>query len=248
MDAALTIRTAVSEVERLRLAVAADAGLSASLACVKRFQSLRFQNSYRDLIAGGPYQSAAHFFLDELYGLVDYTKRDAQFARIASAVERLLPKQAVTTAVSLARLHLLTEQLDYAMARAWLSAPSLETMAATYVHAWKAVGERKSRELQLSLVLDLGHALAKLTKTSGLRLMLKLMRGPAQAAGLCELQGFLETGFDTFASLARQKGGAEAFLLLIEARESELLRALFDPQFDVSSSLRDGVLPAGMNP
>lgn len=245
MDAALLIRTSMLEVERLRLMVAADAGLGLAIAAVKRYQSQRFQNSYRDLIAGGPYQAAAQFFLNELYGLVDYSGRDAQFARIAGTIERLLPRQAVSTAVALARLHLLTEQLDWAMASAWQPAPSSETVAATYVQTWNRVGQREKRERQLQLVLGLGRDLTRLTQTPGLRLMLKLMRGPAHAAGLHELQTFLEAGFDTFAPLARQKDGTEAFLSLIETRESELMHALFDPEFDVSASLRDGVLPPG---
>jgi hypothetical protein len=190
MDAAVFIRSSVSEVERLRLIIAADAGMSSAVTAVKRYQSQRFENSYRDLIAGGPYQAAAHFFLNELYGVVDYSKRDAQFARIAGAIESLLPRQAISTAVALARLHLLTEQLDFAMAGAWQSAPSCEKMAATYVHTWKAVGCREERERQLQLVLELGRDLSRLTRTPGIRLMLKVMRGPAHAAGLHEFQNY----------------------------------------------------------
>lgn len=245
MDAARLIRQSVSEVERLRMIVTADDRLGSAMLTVKRFQSQRFQNSYRDLIAGGPYQAAAQFFLKELYGVVDYSERDAQFARIAGAIERLLPRNAISTAVALAQLHLLTEQLDFAMARAWNLLPECETLAATYVNAWKTVGRRKDRERQLQMVLELGRDLSRLTRTPGLRLMLRAMRGPAHAARLHELQGFLETGFDTFAALAHYKGGTEAFLLLIEARESELMRALFAQPFDIMETLRDGILPAG---
>ena len=58
--------------------------------------------------------------------------------------------------------------------------------------------------------------------------MLKMMRAPAQAAGLGSLQRFLETGFDTFAAMARRKGGAEEFLATIQKRESALIATLFD--------------------
>ena len=63
---------------------------------------------------------------------------------------------------------------------------------------------------------------------AGLRMMLKMMRGPAAAAGLGSLQRFLESGFDTFAAMAKSSGGAEGFLNTIEARESALIRMLFD--------------------
>jgi hypothetical protein len=244
-DAVRIIRASVSKVEHLRLAVAADARLEMALASVKRYQSQRFEHSYRDLIAGGPYQYAARFFLDELYGLTDYSNRDAQFARIAGAIDRLLPKLAVETAIALARLHVLTEQLDFAMAQAWLMAPPLETAAETYLTAWRSVGQPEVREQQLRLVIELGLDLERLTRTPGLRLLLKIMRKPAHAAGLHELQHFLESGFDTFATLAKRRGGAGEFLHLIEDRESQFIRNLFDPRFDIASALRDDILPTG---
>ena len=58
----------------------------------------------------------------------------------------------------------------------------------------------------------------------GLRTLLKMMRRPASAAGLDSLQQFLETGFDAFARM----GDADEFLQLVQQRESEWIRALFD--------------------
>lgn len=244
-DAARFIRASVGIVEHLRLAVAADQRLAMALASVKRYQSKRFEHNYRDLIVGGPYQNAVRFFLDELYGLTDYSNRDAQFARIAGAIDRLLPKLAVETAVALARLHVLTEQLDFAMAQAWLMAPQLETAAERYLFSWRSVGQSDMREQQLRLVIELGRNLERLTRTPGLRLLLKMMRNPAHAAGLHELQHFLESGFDTFASLAKRNGASGEFLRLIESRESQFVGSLFDPRFDIASALRDDILPAG---
>jgi hypothetical protein len=59
-------------------------------------------------------------------------------------------------------------------------------------------------------------------------MMLKMMRGPASAAGLHSLQRFLESGFDTFSSVTRRKGGAEQFLSTIRQREQHLMDLLFD--------------------
>lgn len=244
-EAARFIRASVGEVERLRSSVAADLRLRAAVASVKRYQSQRFRHSYRDLIAGGPFQNAVRFFLDELYGVEDYSSRDAQFARIAGAIDRLLPRLAVATAMALARVHVLTEQLDVDMGRAWLSAPRFGTAAETYLFAWRSVGKPDMREQQLRLVIELGRDLERLTRTPGLRLLLKMMRSPAHAAGLHELQRFLESGFDTFASLAKQDSGADQFLRLIENRESGVIHALFDPRFDIATAIRENMLPAG---
>ena len=58
-----------------------------------------------------------------------------------------------------------------------------------------------------------------------MRSTLKLMRGPAQAAGLSDLQRFLESGFDAFGAMR----GASEFLALVAQRERALAAALFEP-------------------
>ena len=229
MEAARKIRTAVANVSQLRQAVQADPALGLALRQVKRLQSRRFAGTYADLLAGGPYAAAAQFFLTELYSDKDYAERDAQFARIAGAIEKFFPEQVAKTAVALAELHAATEELDQAMAVAWLAQPG-PAEAARYVAAWRGVGRRPDREDQLTVVLGIGQEMARLTRTPGLRMMLKMMRAPAVAAGLGSLQRFLETGFDTFAAMARGPGGADGFLATIRQRESALLAMLFDAE------------------
>ena len=227
MEAAQKIRTAVTAVSLLRRTVEADPSLQAALGRVKRVQSQRFAGTYADLLAAGPYCAATRFFLDELYSDKDYAERDAQFARIAGAIESLFPAQIADTAVDLAELHALTEELDQAMAVASLPDGDGQTDAQCYVRAWRKVGRRADREGQLTVVLGIGRKMSRFTRTPGLRMMLKMMRGPAVAAGLGSLQRFLEDGFDTFAAMARNKG-AEDFLGTIEERESRLIAMLFD--------------------
>jgi hypothetical protein len=229
MEAARKIRSAVAEVELLRQALEASPALRDALAQVKRVQSRRFAGTYADLLAGGPYAAAAQFFLVELYSDKDYAERDAQFARIAGAIEKLFPRQVAATAVALAQLHALTEELDQAMALAWLAQVDGEASdSSRYVAAWREVGRRSDREDQLRVVLRIGQEMARLTRTAGLRMMLKMMRGPAAAAGLGALQRFLEFGFDTFAAMARRTGAVEEFLEIIRMRESALMAMLFD--------------------
>ena len=229
MEAARKIRNAVAQVSLLRQAVLADPALGTALRQVKQVQSRRFAGTYADLLASGPYAAASDFFLTELYSDKDYADRDAQFARIAGAIERFFPEQVAGTAVALAELHAVTEELDQAMAVDWLAQARSELGdAARYTMAWRGVGRRPERESQLLVVLGIGERMARLTRTPGLRMMLKMMRGPAVAAGLGSLQRFLETGFDTFAAMARRPGGAEEFLGIIQQRESALLAMLFD--------------------
>ena len=234
MNPAQTIRNAVARVSALRLASRNDPALHGAITSVKRFQARRFAQTYADLLSAGPYKDAARFFLDELYNDKDYSVRDAQFSRIAGALQTFFPKQVVAIAVSLAELHALTEDLDHRMAREWLSTAGIAKAdeAQRYVLAWRTVGRRKDRDTQLKDVLAVGDELDKLSRASGLRMMLKMMRRPASAAGLSSLQSFLESGFDTFAQMNGRGKGAQQFLEIVRARESLFIEDLFASQTD----------------
>lgn len=235
MDAADIIRDSIAEVVRLRKEADSQPELAAAVSAVKHYQARRFAATYHDLIVAGPFQGATNFFLIELYGEANYARRDAQFSRIAGTIQRLLPKAAAATAVTLARLHALTERLDQAMGLAWSqNMTRAETISthACYVLAWRLTDHRNLREQQLKLVLEVGRNLDLLTQIAGLRLVLKMMRRPAQAAGLADLQNFLEMGFDTFATMGRKKGGVSEFLNIIKVRESAAIIALFDGSTD----------------
>jgi hypothetical protein len=227
MEAARIIREAVARVSQLRAAESFDPSLRSAVLSIKVLQARRFAATYRDSLSGGPSAAAARFFLEELYSDKDYTDRDAQFARIAGAIERFFPDAVAKTAVGLAKLHALTEELDHAMGREWLALGDKQSEASRYVAAWRAVDRRAEREAQLRVVLAIGDDMIRLTRTPGLRTMLRMMRKPAAAAGLASLQRFLECGFDTFAAMARGNA-AQRFLETVRQRESALIASLFD--------------------
>ena len=230
MEAANIIRDAVARVTRLRQTHRDSPDLARMVCAVKAFQARRFAGSYADLLKSGPYRPAAQFFLEELYSNKDYTARDEQFARIAGALQRIFPEQVVQTAVSMARLHVLTEELDDAMAQHWLAHrfDASASECAHYVAAWQAVGRAADRRNQLETVLLVGRELDRFTRTHGLRMLLRMMRRPAAMAGLSSLQQFLESGFDTFAEMGMTGTGAALFLETIQTRETQLMNLLFD--------------------
>ena len=227
MDAsAPQIHRALQAVAELRAQHAADPPLAQASAAVKRFQARRFHATYRDLLESTRYKSAAKFFLEELYSDRNYADRDQQFARIASTIASLFPQAVVNTAGALAEVHAVTEHLDHLMARQWLldAAQTASTDEARYIRCWRVVADETARQRQLAVVLELGHALNRLTRMPGLRTMLKMMRRPAGAAGMESLQQFLESGFDAFATMR----GADECLTLIEQRETAWIGALFE--------------------
>jgi len=228
MDAAFTIREAVARVADIRIRAMRNPALQAARTAVKSFQSTRFSATYFDLLSSAEYGAAAQFFLEDLYSEKDYSQRDAQFSRIAGAIQALFPHQVVTTAVALAQLHLLTEELDLQMASSWLAFSTAENQDAVsqYVACWKSVGRQSDRRRQLEMVLNVGSDLDRLTRTTGLRFMLKMMRKPAIAAGLGSLQSFLESGFDTFSNMSGNGKAAIEFLDTIRERESYWIELL----------------------
>ena len=200
---------------------AASPGLLAKVTALKAFQQRRFSHTYADLLASSRYGAAARYFLDELYGPKDFSARDAQFARVAPKIARVFPSEVAETLAILSELHALSETLDTAM--------SLQlgerrgSRRATTSPPGKAWAARAERDRQIDLTLGIAAQLDRITRLPLLRNALRLMRGPARAAGLGELQRSLETGFDTF----RAMKGADEFIALIAVRERALAAALF---------------------
>lgn len=190
---------------------------------VKLYQQRRFSHTYADLLTSPRYAGAARFFLDELYGPADFSQRDAQFARVVPALVRLFPRDVVETVSTLAQLHALSEGLDSEVARHLVGD---QVDASTYITAWQDAGGADRREMQVALTLAVARSLDQLTRKPLLRHTLRMMRGPAHAAGLAELQRFLEAGFDIFVAMR----GADEFLAMIGTRERALMQTLFDAQ------------------
>jgi hypothetical protein len=198
----------------------ADPALRARVQAVKHYQHERFQHTYADLLAQPRYAQATRFFLDELYGPVDFTRRDTQFKRVVPGLVRLFPREVVLTVRTLGELHALSEELDSAMGRV---VPPGPVDLAAYTGAWQAVGRPADREAQIMLMRSVADALDLYTRNPLLRHTLRLMRTPARLAGLPELQAFLEAGFDTF----REMRGAKQFLDTVVQRERALAAWLF---------------------
>ena len=221
-DIATRILQSLAAVDVERRNRVATPALASDVAALKAWQQKRFARTHASLLAHPRFGRAANFFLNELYGPQDFTQRDAQFSRIVPALVRLFPADTVATVESLAAVHALSERLDTAMAiHLGGEAPS----RASYVRAWQATGEPAARARQIELVMSVGTALDRHTRSFVLRASLKAMRGPARAAGMGALQTFLEGGFDAFGAM----GGAKEFLATIHARETALIERLFDP-------------------
>ena len=232
------IAQSLQTVETLRRARHASPELTQRTQALRQWQALRFRQTYADVLNDASMSAAALFFLTELYSDKEYSQRDAQFARIAGTIERIFPRSVVQTATLLAQLHALSESLDACMARVWWHAgehaPSTLPFGdlnsqQTYHQLWHSLlqypGYEQARHEQIQATHDLGLQLQRHTQIPGLRLMLKMMRTPATAAGLQDLQRFLEKGFDTFGQLGKA-GRVPLFLHTVIQRETAWLEQM----------------------
>lgn len=192
---------------------------------LRRWQAARLERSFRHFLADPRRRGAAMFFLTDVYGDQDFSRRDASVAKIVPMMQRLLPAAVLETVADAIELGALTHALDLRMAAA------LETLAprrkrldeALYAQAYRQVGRPRLRARQIDLIARLGVGLAKAVKMPGVLTLLKLSRGPAKATGLGDLQGFLERGFAAFSAL----GDGKSFVRDIEQAEREVSRRLF---------------------
>jgi hypothetical protein len=189
---------------------------------LRSWQAQRLARTHAKLLTNPRFAEAATFFLTEIYGANDPTVRDAEIRRVLPAAVKLLPLAGLETVADAIELDALSEDLDSAMVMA-LGKRIGRIEAESYGRAYREVGRRKDRELQIDLIQHLGQSLDRLARLPFVTTSLAMMRLPAQLAGLSELQSFLERGYAAF----HKMGGADEFLGLVIERERNLLKALF---------------------
>ena len=217
---------AAAEVASLRAGIAADARLRAWSVALKRWQSTRLAATHADLLAEPRHREAARFFLDDLYGAKDFSQRDAELGHVIPVLARSLPNSALATLADAVELDALSERLDEAMASLLRRDDEAGIDEASYARAYRDSAPMADREHQLDLVLSIGRSLDRLVRMPLLGGLLGAMAGPARLAGVPTMHDFLVRGFRAFKGI----GGASGFLARIDARERDILHALYAGQ------------------
>lgn len=212
----------LERVARLHDERAANPGLTAALDRLACWQAERLGATYADLAAQERYAEAIAFFETDLYGNADFAQRDADIARVVPVMMLMLPASVIATLAQAMELNALSHELDRALL-ALLPRADGEFTAAEYGRAYRAMGNRPARERQIELIGEIGAALDGYVRKPLIEAALVMMRQPARLAGLAVLHDFLERGFSAF----RRMRGAREFLATIDARERELMDALF---------------------
>jgi hypothetical protein len=208
-----------------RLAAQIDAGgfPLAAFETLQKWQQDRLARTYDDLMRRERYRPACIFFLEELYGGLDFRERDEDVGKVMPVMVRFLPDRVLRSMAEAFELQALSLDLDMEMAtildRRGMGELTLEHYAETY----RETGRKVERERQILLIRKLVQDLARLVDRSFVKYLVRLMRGPAHAAGFGNLQSFLENGLNAFLSLEDR----DYFALTIFEREWQAMQNLF---------------------
>ncbi|WP_233264151.1 FFLEELY motif protein [Lysobacter panacisoli] len=197
---------------------------------LRRWQARRLEHSFDRFLRDPERRPAAQFFLSDVYNEHDFSRRDADIARVLPMMQRLLPAALLETVADAIELGLLTHAFDLRMAQVLerIGGSRRRLDAVLYAQAYRECGLPRLRRHQIDLIARVGLGLGQALRLPGISTLLRLSRTPARAAGLSELQGFLERGFTAFAEL----GDARRFIGEIEQDERDVSRRLFAGEAD----------------
>lgn len=218
------LRQDLEAVAEERKSLRGDPDRLAARTALRRFQSGRMAKTHADLQASAETRAAANFFLTDLYGPGDLSERDEHLLRALPTAERLLPLTALAGVAEAIALDALSERLDAGMA----DMLGMTFSEAAYADAYRRVGTRADRDMQLQHVERLGAALARLVRIPMIGKTLALMKRPAQLAGIGQLQDFLERGFQSFQVMSQPQN----FIQTIVERERRIMDRLYRGEKD----------------
>jgi hypothetical protein len=191
---------------------------------LQQWQRARLTRSYGDLAADAGYRPAIHFFLSELYGGLDFRNRDQDLGRVMPVMIRFLPDATLETMSEAFELQVISLEFDILMA-GYMEENGLGKLdMERYCRTYRACGDRDGRERQIILIRKLGYDLDALVRKPLVNRLVRLLRGPAHAAGFGRLQEFLEEGLESFRALPDTR----SFIETIYEREWSAMRGMFE--------------------
>lgn len=211
----------LTRVQRLHEERRGNPILAGALERLADWQARRLRMTYADLGADPRYAGAIQFFQNDLYGSADYSRRDADLARVVPVMVKMLPEAVIATATTAVELNALSQELDRVLLSRLPRADGTFTVA-EYCKAYRRAGNIPLRRRQIQLIGEIGAALDHAVRKPFLGAALGMMRQPARLAGLATLQDFLERGFSAFRSMK----GAREFLAIVDERETHIHEAI----------------------
>lgn len=190
---------------------------------LQSWQLARLTVTFSDLYKHEGYRPAVEFFISDLYGGLDFRQRDQEMTRVLPVMVRFLPDKALVALAEAFELQAISLEYDFSMAAFMAEEEVGELDLETYCEVYRACSDRAGRERQIQLFPKIGRDLNKLVRKSIVNYLLRMLRGPAHAAGFGKLQEFLESGLASFRALE----DADYFVETIYRREWGAMERLF---------------------
>ncbi len=190
---------------------------------LQNWQQTRLARTFEDLMQQDDYRPAITFFLTELYGGLDFRERDQEMSKVMPVMKRFLPDKVLYIMSEAFELQAVSLEFDIEMAEYMerLQVPDLDMNR--YCEAYRACSDKEGRERQILLIRKLGYDLDRLVNKPMVNILVRLLRGPAHAAGFGKLQEFLESGLGSF----RKLRDVRYFNEIIYQREWDSMQKLF---------------------
>jgi len=195
----------------------------ALLQYLQTWQQERIARTFDDLIQQNAYRPAINFFLTELYGGLDFRKRDQDMSKVMPVMKRFLSDKVLFIMSDAFELQAVSLEFDIEMA-GYMQQLNIQSLDMDrYCEVYRACSDKPGRERQILLIKNIGYKLDGLVNKPLVNMLVRLLRGPAHAAGFGELQEFLESGLGSF----RKLDDVEYFIESIYEREWNSMQRLF---------------------
>jgi hypothetical protein len=168
---------------------------------LQNWQQGRLATTFDDLASRETYRPAVTFFLSELYGGLDFRERDRDMHRVMPVMKRFLPDTVLYIISEAFELQAISLEFDMEMARHMRLQGFADLDMSSYCEVYRACSDRPGRERQILLIRKLGYDLDRLERKPLVNTLVRLLRGPAHAAGFGKLQEFLESGLGSFRAM-----------------------------------------------
>lgn len=196
---------------------------------LQEWQSSRLLKTHDALLQDDRYQEATLFFLEDIYGGIDLTELSQQIERVMNKAFRILPEKVMTTSTYALEFNALSAELDEAMACFLFNEMGVtEITFDAYIEAFREAVDVSLRHRQAALAKMLAQGLDKYVRSRFVYSTFKMVKRPAVNAGIGELYGFMDKGFDVM----RPLGSAKSLIDKIVDEEVAIVDRIYDRSSD----------------
>lgn len=200
-------------------------GLAPQLALLRTWQSERLKKTYADFLADQRFRPACLFFLSDIYGPTDFSQRDHDVERVHAVLSKVVPAPMLSLLTDVIWLNTLTNELDAHLLQVLVNdlQMKVEITPELYAEAYRLCDNYTERADQIDLISSILPQVANGAHIPMVGLALRVLYGPAHAAGWDDLYSFLTRGFEAFARLRDVK----VFVSTIRHRELRILDQIY---------------------